>query len=198
MLFRAQRIDETGKSVTVPVMIAGKVRGEIAVLTQSPYLKEGVDEALAAWKQVKAEREALSKEQPWNIQHEDQLWKGKVVGLPQKTGEKETLTSVLNPHAKESARIAIELAKDANVAKVFLNRGIKKASGNPIQGSNRRPDVTYVTKDGKVHQVEVQSRTDDYDMLLDRMKLSKKQLPENMQGDTKVIHYKDYIRAIDK
>ena len=58
LLFRAQRIDETGKAVTVPVMIAGKVRGNIAVPTQSPYLKEGVDEALAAWKQVKEARAA--------------------------------------------------------------------------------------------------------------------------------------------
>ena len=56
LLFRAQRIDETGKSVTVPVMIAGKVRGNIAVPTQSPYLKEGVDEAMTAWKQVKEAR----------------------------------------------------------------------------------------------------------------------------------------------
>ena len=62
LLFRAQRIDETGKSVTVPVMIAGKARGNIAVPTQSPFLKEGVDGAMTAWKQVKEAQKALKGE----------------------------------------------------------------------------------------------------------------------------------------
>lgn len=98
-----------------------------------------------------------------------------------------------NAHAEQCYRAAVELAQDPNVEKVFLNRGIKKASGHPIQGSNRRPDVTYVTKDGRIHQIEIESLTDKNKDLLGRVGQSRDQLPEHMQGEIDIIRYEDYI-----
>jgi hypothetical protein len=58
--------------------------------------------------------------------------------------------------------------------------------------------VTYVTKDGKVHQIEVASASDYDELLLQRMKDSADLLPIERQGRTDVISYADYMRAIDK
>jgi hypothetical protein len=91
----------------------------------------------------------------------------------------------------------MDLAHDPNVEKVFLNCGIKKASGHPIKGPNNRPDITYVTKDGKVHQIEVESLTDIGKDLNARMKLNNDLLPTHMQGEYKTIYYNDYIRGVD-
>jgi hypothetical protein len=206
--------DQTRKLIDAAVGIKGKESSVLHLTQPTKGLFETANEASAAYKRVQANMASpasvvsggisnkpstiLGREHPWTIHHEDQLWKTKIVGLPQKTGSKETLTSVLNPHAKESARIAMEIAKRPDVDKVFLNRGIKKASGHPIQGSNRRPDVTYVTKDGKVHQIEVASASDKDWLLLQRMEDSASLLPKERQGKIDVIIYKDYMRTIDK
>jgi hypothetical protein len=91
-----------------------------------------------------------SKEQPWTMR-EGQEWKAKVVGRAQKTGTP--------GHATRSYREAIAEAKLEDTEKVFLNRGYKKATGEPVK-PNRRPDVTVVKKDGTVNAVEVKSKTD--------------------------------------
>ena len=93
-------------------------------------------------------------------------------------------------HGEESLRIAEELAKNPDVKVIMLNRGINRyldKDGKLLPG-NTRPDVSYLTKDGKVHQVEVQSRTDYADQLQARMKETQKKLPEEMHGGaTEVI-----------
>jgi hypothetical protein len=134
----------------------------------------------------------LTREQPWTIHHEDQLWKTKIIGEAQWTGTRAEQTMRTNAHAEQCYRAAIELAQDPNVEKVFLNRGIKKASGHPIQGSNRRPDVTYVTKDGKVHAIEVESFTDLKKDLIGRVERVINELPEHMRGNVDKIPYNSY------
>jgi hypothetical protein len=117
----------------------------------------------------------LSKEQPWNVR-KGQEWKEKIVGRAQKTGTE--------GHDIRSYREAIRAAKREDVDKVFLNRGIKKASDHPIGRPNTRPDVTIRTKDGKIHQVEVPSKTDYDPILRARMEDAKSRLPKNMRGET--------------
>lgn len=120
-------------------------------------------------------RQKLGKDQPWNIRP-SQEWKTKIVGKAQKTGTP--------GHAQTSYREAIKAAKDEDVEKVFLNRGLKKASGHPIARPNTRPDITVVDKGGKVHQIEVPSKTDRPELLDARMRGAAARLPKEMQGGT--------------
>lgn len=115
----------------------------------------------------------------WNIR-DGQEWKEKVIGHPQKTGTK--------GHAFRSAREAIKEAKKPDTEKVYLNKGINRASDNPIK-PNCRPDVTVVKKDGKVNQIEVPSKTDKIRNLQNRMDQTRNKLPEEKQGkiETKAI-----------
>lgn len=175
------------------------LRETISKATNKPrMLKETANEALVAWEKVKATKFTLTKEQPWRIHHEEQAWKTKVVGEAQWTERRAGQSMRTNAHAEQCYRVTVELAKDPNVEKVFLNRGIKKASGHPIQGSNKRPDVTCVTEDGKVHQIEVASVSDKDWLLQERMEDSAGLLPKELRGRNRIISYKDYMRAIDK
>jgi len=89
--------------------------------------------------------------------------------------------------------MAVREAKDPNVARVYMNRGmhrVTKDTGTPLKfKQNRRPDVTVVQKDGKIRQIEVQSKTDDPGNLMARMDDTKRQLPERMQGKTGLLKY---------
>ena len=125
--------------------------------------------------QKKATKAAM-KDQPWTVR-EGQEWKNKIYGKAQKTGTE--------GHSFRSYREAIKAAKKENVESVYLNQGLKKASGHPIKPNNR-PDVTVVTKDGKVHQIEVPSKTDDVKKLEKRMDDARAKLPEEMQGENDI------------
>ncbi|MDP3371281.1 MAG: hemagglutinin repeat-containing protein, partial [Candidatus Paracaedibacteraceae bacterium] len=133
----------------------------------------------AAKETTKKVSKKAAKEQPWIIRP-GQEWKGKVVGKAQKTGTP--------GHAGQSYKEAIKEAKKPDVEKVFLNRGLKKSSGHPIQKPNNRPDVTIRTKDGKIHQTEVPSKTDKDYLLEKRMDDATSRLPKQMRGDNKLAH----------
>jgi hypothetical protein len=124
-----------------------------------------------------------SKEQPWKIR-EGQEWKEKIVGGAQKTGTP--------GHNVRSYREAISSAKQDDVQKVLLNRGYKKATGEPV-APNRRPDVTIVKKDGKVNSIEVPSKSDRYPELLRRNEEAMNQLPKEMQGK---VRLKEIIKEV--
>jgi hypothetical protein len=149
--------------------LASKVLGKLGT-------KAGTEAAKETTKKVSKK---AAKEQPWTIRP-GQEWKGKVVGKAQKTGTP--------GHAGQSYKEAIKEAKKPDVEKVFLNRGIKKASDHPIGKPNTRPDVTIKTKDGKIHQREVPSKTDKDYLLEKRMDDATSRLPKQMRGDNKLAH----------
>jgi hypothetical protein len=137
-------------------------------------LKSAKDVAGAARKSV-----IKKKDQPWTIR-EGQEWKAKIKGTGQHTGQD-------TAHAFRSNRIAVEMAKRKDVTEVTIDRGVNRMlpKGSKIK-PNRRPDVTYKTTDGKIHQIEVPSASDDPKKLIARMKDTKLKIPENMQGRTDV------------
>jgi hypothetical protein len=53
---------------------------------------------------------------------------------------------------------------------------------------NTRPDVTVVTKDGRIHQIEVPSKTDRLAVLQDRMEEARLRLPESARGEIDTRH----------
>lgn len=61
----------------------------------------------------------------------------------------------------------------------FLSKGEKL-------DSNTRPDVGFRTSDKKLHQVEVPSKTDAPDKLLERMKNTRSKLPADYQGKNRI------------
>ena len=114
----------------------------------------------------------ISKEQPWTVR-DGQEWKEKVVGRAQKTGT--------DGHSFRSYREAIKAAKQEDVDKVLLNRGVNRVLDEKIR-PNRRPDVTVVRKTGRIDQVEVPSRTDDVDLLRKRMDDTSNYFPRSRVG----------------
>jgi hypothetical protein len=124
------------------------------------------------------------RDQPWNIRP-GQEWKQKIIGKAQKTGTP--------GHAKESYKAAIREAKDPQMEKIYLNRGIRRvtkdASVEATFTRNRRPDVTAVKKDGKIQQVEVQSKTDDAADLTARMQQVQARLPAKNHTKNYLVKY---------
>lgn len=114
-------------------------------------------------------------------------WKEKIQGKAQVTGGKK------NPdvgHSWKSRKEAIKAAKRSDVTEVQMDLGVNRMLPKGAKlgpKGNRRPDVAYKTKDGKLHQVEVESRTDVESKLLARMKDTKSKFPEHMQGEVDVI-----------
>ena len=129
-----------------------------------------------------------TKDQPWTIR-EGQEYKLKVFGQGQKTGPGHDVRSYIEGY---------KAAQQPDVKEVYLNQGINKVTcpkkGDPhyIQ-PNRRPDVTIKRNDGRIDQIEVPSKSDDPDLLLQRMNDTRSKLPENMQGevDNKFLNNKD-------
>ena len=113
------------------------------------------------------------KEQPWNIR-EGQEWKGKVIGRAQKTGT--------DGHSFRSYREAIKSAKQDDVDKVLLNRGVNRVLDQKIR-PNRRPDVTVIRKNGRIDQVEVPSKTDNIEALRARMDDTSSYFPGKSKGN---------------
>jgi hypothetical protein len=126
-------------------------------------------------------------EQPWTIR-EGQEWKGKIHGRAQVTGTRNNPDKV---HAFKTKKEAIRAAKRDDVTYVQMDRGVNRMLPKENRlgpKGNRRPDVAYKTKDGKIHQVEVESRTDDARQLRQRMEDTRSKFPKEMQnGRTDVI-----------
>jgi hypothetical protein len=138
---------------------------------------EGLDLATPKPKGTYSGLKVKKGEQPWTIRP-GQEWKEKIIGRAQKTGT--------TGHDVRSYRIAIREAKKAETDAVLLNRGMKRATGEPI-APNNRPDVTVVRKNGKVDQFEVPSSTDKIRTLRERMDKATTQVSKEQRGDNKII-----------
>jgi hypothetical protein len=92
--------------------------------------------------------------------------KAKIFGTAQSTGE--TLANGVNPHAMQSYREAISLARNPDIDAVFLNQGYNTGLGLAPRtiSPNLRPDVLGRYFDGRVARIEVQSATDFRDTLI--------------------------------
>jgi len=102
-----------------------------------------------------------------------QEWKELIKGRPQVTGTE--------GHDFTSIEVAIEWAQSGLYKEIRLNRAYKTVTG--VQTTPRRlPDVIGIRHDGKVDVVEVQSKTDVRQELLERNEEAMKQLPESMRG----------------
>ena len=114
-------------------------------------------------------------------------WKEKIKGRAQVTGGKKKPDVV---HSWKSRKEAIKAAKRPDVVEVQMDLGVNRLlpKGSKIgPKGNRRPDVAYKTKDGKIHQIEVPSRTDLTRKLDTRMDDTRSKFPKGMQGETNVI-----------
>ena len=126
----------------------------------------------------------------WYTRGINEWWKSKIFGRAQATG-----SDVL--HQSKSYAIAIEAAKHPEVTHVYLNRGIHKALEDMGRKEllrlpcNRRPDVMFVTRDGKVHFCEVASKTDVFRNLKLRMDKLRQTLPESMRGTQEAFEITD-------
>lgn len=105
-------------------------------------------------------------------------WDNKIVGFGQKTGTA--------GHAETAESLAVELAKNPNVKAVFLNQGINKIVGL-LGKTNFRPDVAYITEDGKIHVIEVQSDSDKELNLRIRTEKTVDRLKKPLQGSRDVV-----------
>ncbi len=114
-------------------------------------------------------------------------WKAKIRGTAQVTGGKKNPDVV---HSWKSRKEAIKVAKRPDVVEVQMDLGVNRLlpKGSKIAPKgNRRPDVAYKTKDGKIHQIEVPSKTDKLKKLDARMDDTTSNFPINMQGNNKTI-----------
>jgi len=64
------------------------------------------------------------------------------------------------------------MKRSGKYKKIYVNKGIS----NEIPGAkpNRRPDIMGIRKDGTIDQVEVPSKTDDIESLINRMNDNKR------------------------
>ncbi|MDX1917442.1 MAG: hypothetical protein SFT68_05625 [Rickettsiaceae bacterium] len=76
---------------------------------------------------------------------------------------------------------------------MFLNQGINKIAS--IKGkTNYRPDVAWITKDGKIHVLEVKSDSDKMKDLEKRAEDTNTKLPDHLKG----THGAKTIRQLKK
>ena len=114
-------------------------------------------------------------DQPWTIRP-GQEWKAKIYGKAQKTGT--------DGHRVRTYREAIALAKRDDVEVVALNRGVNRfLSKDEKIKPNTRPDAGFRTTDGKIHQIEVPSKTDVPKKLEQRMRDTNQRLPSEKHGE---------------
>jgi hypothetical protein len=78
------------------------------------------------------------------------------------------------------------MAKSGQYKKVYLNRGYNQITGQKVL-PNRRPDVVGVRKTGEVDVVEVPSKTDRTDDLIQRNIDAQRQLPSRMRGNVDIV-----------
>jgi hypothetical protein len=159
-----------------------------------------VDKASVAGKKVdaagqkveKSKTKKTAKDDQWTVRP-GQEWKEKIKGKGQKTGTP--------GHATASYREAIEVAKRKDVTEVNIDLGVNRLlpDGSKMK-PNTRPDVTYKTKDGKIHQIEVPSKTDTNKKLMARMEDTNSRLPDRIQGEfyVKPIKVKKAAETVKK
>lgn len=121
--------------------------------------------------------------QKWN-NVEGCEWKMKIVGNSQHTKTEE--------HARAMAQVAIQMAKKPDIAFVFMNQGINKATGMK-HSPNIRLDDLIVYSNGQFEMIEIRSKTDILAKLQLRIGEGMSKLPEPMQGNTKVFEINNIL-----
>lgn len=114
-------------------------------------------------------------------------WKAKIRGKAQVTGGKKKPDVI---HSWKSRKEAIRAAKRPDVVEVQMDLGVNRLlpkSSKIAPKGNRRPDVAYKTKDGKISQIEVPSKTDKVKDLRNRMEDTANKFPKGMDGEIDVI-----------
>ncbi|EQB97971.1 hypothetical protein B738_27767 [Photorhabdus temperata subsp. temperata M1021] len=93
-------------------------------------------------------------------------------------------------HDQFSEVIANKLAMSGKFKEVYLNRSYSFANGKGTSG--RRPDVMAIDVNGKVHSIELASKTDmgkKLPTLTSRNEKAMSNLPANKQGDVLVFEH---------
>ena len=85
-------------------------------------------------------------------------------------------------HSESSYMIGIEEAKKSSSQAIYLDQGIRKASGVKLP-RNTRPDASTLRKDGKVSTYEVKSKTDDINILKKKVQDTTKELKAYDKAD---------------
>ncbi|MFP1767806.1 RHS repeat domain-containing protein, partial [Lonsdalea quercina] len=105
-------------------------------------------------------------------------------------------------HDQFSEVIANKLAMSGKFKEVYLNRSYSFANGKGISG--RRPDVMAIDMNGKVHAIELASKTDmgkKLPTLTSRNDTAMSNLPLNKQGEVLVLEHpfnaRDMKSALD-
>ena len=132
-----------------------KIGGEVA---------ERIDDGAAVGRRI--DEMAAAESVPLRLT--PQQVKAKIFGTAQSTGE--TLANGVNPHAMQSYRESISLARNPDIDAVFLNQGYNTGLGLAPRtiSPNLRPDVLGRYFDGRVARIEVRSATDIDDVLIRR------------------------------
>nr|WP_306108864.1 RHS repeat-associated core domain-containing protein [Pseudomonas sp. Fl5BN2] len=91
-------------------------------------------------------------------------------------------------HDQFSEAIANKLAMSGKFKEIYLNRSYNFANGKDISG--RRPDVMAIDKNGKVHAIELASKTDmgrKLPELTTRNESAMSNLPASKQGEVIIL-----------
>ncbi|MEZ6056957.1 MAG: polymorphic toxin-type HINT domain-containing protein [Planctomycetaceae bacterium] len=108
-----------------------------------------------------------------------------VYGEGQKTGDADCSNGV-NKHRQTSINIATKAAKSGQYEYCTMDRAWSTSTGG-VSSCNKRPDVICVKCNGQVDAWEVQSRTDEYEDLEERLQAGMKTLPAPVQGEIDVL-----------
>ena len=112
------------------------------------------------------------------------VWKTKIHGKAQVTGT--------SGHDIASMKIAIRESKKPNVSQVHMDTSLQKVTGGQVN-SRMRPDVTVVSKDGRIATHEVMSKSQSVSQLKDKIEKMQKKLPKEQRvnkGVSKVFDVK--------
>jgi len=86
---------------------------------------------------------------------------------------------------EKAVDIADKAKEDSNVKAVYVDETLKNIS-DKFKDDETRPDVTIEYKDGTFKLIEVQSKTDNYEKLLNKLKNLQKEYGNNIVKDYKV------------
>ncbi len=157
-----------------------KALEDLGIDTKSVRELSGISKFMEKFPEV----EILSNEQMKEIVGgtNPNFWKDKIIGN----------ADVTTPgHVFRSLRIAIDAAKNSDVDKVYMDRGLTNTLRDEYNiaafGYRIRPDVFWVTKDGKVHIREVMSKNDTRASLMYRMERAMDGIAERNRGTIDVI-----------
>ena len=100
-------------------------------------------------------------------------------------GRSKEHTNTTISHWEKSVDIADKASKDPNVKAVYVDEALRNIS-DKFKNDKTIPDVTIEYKDGTFKLIEVQSKTDNYEKLLNKLKNLQKEYGNNIVKDYKV------------